>query len=354
MSHSIRRLPRSKALELARRPVRRFKPCCERLILLIAITLAYTRLRVEIGNWQALVAAAGAPLAVIDGPWSGRFVARRIRQRLQGSLGGRSRRLPDTERPPALWVPPTPYEYGIFISAGGPVAVEALQDDRARPIAASTLLSTPDRDPDLASGGEILASVPPIGRSQHCVLFAVDIAQFTGDGRDDEVQLALRDALYRLLIESFEGSGIPWRSCIHEDRGDGAVVVIPAHMPTITVIDPLVEQIRMRLRRHNRLSSPVAQVRLRLAVHIGEVYRDRHGLAGKAVNHLFRMLDASDLRQALLSSETGLALIVSDYVYQSVIHGGPGNADPAAYSEVIVRVKHFEAHAWLLVEPGPE
>lgn len=352
MSHSIRRLPQGRALELARRSVRRFQPWCERLILLIAITLAYTRLRVEIGNWQALVAAAGAPLAVIDGPWSGRVVARRIRQRLQGSLGGRSRRLPYAEQPPALRVLPTPYEYGIFISAGGPVAVKPLQDDRPNP--ASTLLPMPERDPDVASGAENLTSVPPVGQSQHCVLFAVDIAQFTGDGRDDEVQLALRDALYRLLTESFEGSGIPWRSCIHEDRGDGVVVVIPAHMPTITVIDPLVEQIRMRLRRHNRLSSPVAQVRLRLAVHIGEVYRDRHGLAGKAVNHLFRMLDASDLRKALQSSETGLALIVSDYVYQSVIHGGPGNTDPAAYSEVIVRVKHFEARAWLLVEPGPE
>src|SRR4051812_39710868 len=45
MSHSIRRLPVSKALELAWRPPRRFKPWWERLILLIVITLAYTRLR---------------------------------------------------------------------------------------------------------------------------------------------------------------------------------------------------------------------------------------------------------------------------------------------------------------------
>jgi hypothetical protein len=119
-------------------------------------------------------------------------------------------------------------------------------------------------------------------------------------------------------------------------------------MPTITVVDQLFEQIRMRLRRHNRLSSSVAQVRLRLAVHIGEVYRDGHGLAGKAVNDLFRLLDASDLRAALQQSKTGLALIVSDYVYQSVIQGGPNGVDPTAYSEVIVRVKQFKARAWLL------
>jgi hypothetical protein len=350
MSHSIRRLPQNKAPELGRRPTRRFTPWCERLILLLALAVAYARLRAEIGNWQALLATAGAPLAVIDGPWSGRVVARRIRQRLQGSLGGRSRRLLDAERSPALWASPTPYEYGLFIATGGPIPVNASEAVRRRP---TGLLPTTDTR-DLATGAEIALPAPLVGQSQHCVLFAVDIAQFTGDGRDDEVQLALREALYRLLIESFEHARIPWRSCIHEDRGDGAIVVIPAHMPTITVVDPLIEEIRTRLRRHNRLSSPVAQVRLRLAVHIGEVYRDGHGLAGKAVNHLFRMLDAPDLRQALRSPEADLALIVSDYVYQSVIHGGPGNADPAAYTEVIVRVKQFEAIAWLLEVPTCE
>jgi hypothetical protein len=309
----------------------------------------------EIGNWQALLAAAGTPLAVIDGPWSGRLVARRIRQRLQGALGGRFRRLAE-ERPPALWVPPTSCGYGLFLSglSGGPAAVKAPRSDLSRPFATDNLLPVPEQVSEPATDTEIGLSAPLIGRSQHCVLFAVDIAQFTGDGRDDEVQLALREALYRLLIESFEGSGIPWRACVHEDRGDGVIVVIPAHMPTITVVDPLIKEIGTRLRRHNRLSSRVAQVRLRLAVHIGEVYRDGHGLAGKAVNHLFRMLDAPDLRQALRLSGTGLALIVSDYVYQSVIHGGPGNADPAAYSEVIVRVKQFEARAWLLETPRPE
>jgi hypothetical protein len=350
MSHSIRRLFPNEALDCARCRVCRYKPWCVRLILLIATTLACTRFRAEIGNWQAVLAIAGAPLAVIDGQWSGRFVARTIRQRLHGPFGGRSRRLPETERSPALWVPPTSYEYGIFISTRGPVAVEGVPHHRPRPVAESTLLPAPEQD--LTGRVDTRASAPLIGRSQHCVLFAVDIAQFTGDGRDDEVQLALREALYRLLIGAFEGSGIPWRSCIHEDRGDGVVVVIPAHMPTITVVDPLIEQIRMRLRRHNRLSSPVAQVRLRLAVHIGEVYRDEHGLAGKAVNHLFRMLDAPTLRQALQTSETGLALMVSDYVYQSVIQGGPGTADPASYSEVDVRVKQFQTRAWLLEVPG--
>ena len=130
-------------------------------------------------------------------------------------------------------------------------------------------------------------------------------------------------------------------------------MVIPAHMPTIRVVDPLVHEICLRLVRHNRLSSPVAQLRLRLAVHIGEVYRDKRGLAGTAVNHLFQMLDVPDLRQALQSSDSGLAMIVSDYVYWNVIYGGPGGVDPLACSKVIVGTEQFQAPAWILETAAP-
>jgi hypothetical protein len=344
MSHGIRRFSPHGMLQVVRHSLRRVKPWCEWVALLTAVGLTYTRLRWEIGDWQALIASAGVPMAVLEGPWDRRHLARRVSRRLRDALAGWSRPGPDTEQAPALWVSPMPHGFGIVISGGGrgPIGVTI-----PMPWDGPSLRSVPDGVADHAAG----TPMPQVGRSQHCVLFAVDIAQFTAAGRDDEVQLAVRDALYRLLIESFDGSGISWRTCVHEDRGDGVVVVIPAHMPTITVIDPLVEQIQMRLRRYNRLSSPVAQVRLRLAVHIGEVYRDGHGLAGKAVNELFRMLDAPDLRQAVQVSETGLALIVSDYLYQSVIHGGPGGTGAAAYSEVLVRVKQFQARAWLQI-PG--
>jgi class 3 adenylate cyclase len=305
--YRIRRLPQYKTLEHIGRLLRPIRPWCERIALVIAVSLAYTKLHEEIWNWRTLFAAS-TPLAVLNG-WSGGFVVRRVRRYL---------RKPRV----TLWISAAPDGHEIIVSGPVGLTLPAIQSAK---------------HPD---------TTLPIGQSQHCVLFAVDIVQFTG--RDDEVQLALREALYRLLIESFDNADIPWRSCVHEDRGDGAIVVIPAHMPTITVVGPLVEQIRVRLRRHNRLSSPVAQVRLRLAVHIGEVYRDPHGLAGKAVNHLFRMLDAPNLRQALQTSDAELALIVSDYLYESVIHGAP---DAAAYSQVTVRVKQFEARAWLLGVP---
>jgi hypothetical protein len=184
-------------------------------------------------------------------------------------------------------------------------------------------------------------------RAQHCLLFAVDVAGFTDVKRDDEVQLAVRAALYGLLIESFDDAHLPWDQCLHEDRGDGILVIIPAKMPSAAVVDPLLAHIRAGLRRHNRLASEAAAIRLRVAVHIGEVHGDAHGLAGVAVNHLFRLLDAPVLKRTLAAAQTEVALIVSDYFYDSVLRHGPGMIDPAAYRPVTVEVKRTQARGWI-------
>jgi hypothetical protein len=321
MFHGLQRYSRyarTTPLRLVRRLMRcRPKPWCESLVLLITIALTCTWLRAEIGNWLALLTAAGAPLAALDGAWSRRFIARRARQQLRRLLGEQSPAVPDTDHAPVFLLSPMPAGYGIFL-------------------------------PEPVDGAAPRMPALWIGRSQHCVLFAVDIAEITDPGRDEEIRLAVRDALHRLLIDAFEGAGISWRSCVREDRDKGVVVVIPAHMPTIRVVDPLVHEIRLRLARHNRLSSPAAQLRLRLAVHIGEVHRDERGPAGTAVNHLLRILDAPDLRQALRSSDSGLALIVSDYVYWNVIYGGPGGVNPVAYSKITMGAEQFQAPAWIL------
>ncbi len=57
-----------------------------------------------------------------------------------------------------------------------------------------------------------------------------------------------------------------------EDRGDGVLVIIPASMPSATVIDPLLDRLRGGLRHHNRVSADSAGIRLRVAIHSGQVH----------------------------------------------------------------------------------
>jgi hypothetical protein len=184
-------------------------------------------------------------------------------------------------------------------------------------------------------------------RAQHCVIFAVDVAGFTDVKRDDEVQLAVRDAMYEVLIGAFNGARLPWDECLHEDRGDGILIIIPAKMPSATVVDPLLDHVRAGLRRHNRLASDAAAIQLRAAVHIGEVYSDAYGLAGMAINHLFRLLDAPVFKQALADSGADVGLIVSDYYFESVVRPGPGMIDPATFRPVAVEVKRTRTHGWV-------
>ena len=184
-------------------------------------------------------------------------------------------------------------------------------------------------------------------------LFVVDIAGFGDPGRDDQVRRELHAALYRMLSAAFDESGVPWEECRHEDRGDGAIVAVSPMVPVARLIDPLLDHLRAALRRHNRMAAAPAQLRLRVALHAGTVYRDDHGWVGTAVNHVCRLLDAGVVKQALAASTAELVFVASDFVYGDVIRHGPGLIDPAAYRPVEVRVKETRARAWIHVPEGP-
>ncbi|REF00970.1 hypothetical protein [Thermomonospora umbrina] len=190
-------------------------------------------------------------------------------------------------------------------------------------------------------------------RSQHCVLFAVDVAGFTDPARNDRVQLAVREALYAMVPGAFDDALLGWDDCLHEDRGDGILVIVPARMPSVGVIDPLVGHLARRLRRHNGAAPDGQVVRLRVAVHIGEVHRDAHGLAGTSVNHLFRLLDAPALKRALADSGDDLAVIASDYFYDGVIRHADGSVDPTAFWPADVTVKETRARGWIHLPDSP-
>ena len=128
---------------------------------------------------------------------------------------------------------------------------------------------------------------------QVCALFAADIAEFTRPDRDDDVRRFMHEELYRILEQAFDGSGIPWSACFREDRGDGALVVVPPGIAAKGIIDPMPERLHSLIRRHNHVSSAAAHIQLRVAAHLGPVDHDGHGFVGSDVDFLFRMLDCS-------------------------------------------------------------
>lgn len=213
-----------------------------------------------------------------------------------------------------------------------------------------------DVDDEFVAGQLIQAACPPAAppvSGQVCAMFAVDIAGFTRADRDTEICLYLRRSLYQILQDAFQGSGLPWAECHHEDRGDGALVILPPHIPGYGVIDPLPERLRSLVRRHNRVSRESAQMQLRAAASIGPVDRDDHGLVGNDVNLLFRMLDARPLRRTLSDSGAELALVISRYVHDNLVLRHPSLVDPALFSPLKTRVKRTRIHAWIYVPGQP-
>ena len=195
------------------------------------------------------------------------------------------------------------------------------------------------------------AKAAPPADGQLCTVFAVDIAGFTERYRDDDIRKYLHEKLYEFLAKAFDASDIPWARCFHEDRGDGALIVVPPDVASKGIIDPLPERLRSLIRRHNHVSCQAARIQLRATAHLGPVEHDGHGFIGSDINLLFRMLDARPLRKALAGSGAELALMVSEDVYRSLVCRCPTLVSPYAFQPVRFQVKQTRGRAWIYL-PG--
>lgn len=182
--------------------------------------------------------------------------------------------------------------------------------------------------------------------SGYCALLACDIASFGDPARTDDIQHHVRSALYDLLRQGFAGADLRLADWYSEDRGDGVIVVAPAGHSAM-LISRLPGRLETGLRRHNTMSSRAAQILLRVALHVGPVYKDDHGIVGHAVNHVFRLLDAPTFKEALQASQAPLAVIVSEHLYQDLIGHTP---DAAAYQKVDIHLKETSTRAWMKVD----
>lgn len=185
----------------------------------------------------------------------------------------------------------------------------------------------------------------------HQSIFTFDVEGFSAPHRDDAAQLAVRAALHGIVRESFAVAGIGWDSCAYEDRGDGAIVIVPADVSKVLLLDPLPHALRSALLEHNRGAPLAERIRLRVAIHAGEITRDEQGLSGTDLVLACRLLDATELRTALVHADVPVAFIVSDAVYEGIVRHRYRGIDAAAYHPVSVLVKQTRAHAWLYL-PG--
>ncbi|MCA1694027.1 MAG: hypothetical protein LC749_04465, partial [Actinobacteria bacterium] len=180
----------------------------------------------------------------------------------------------------------------------------------------------------------------------HQTIVVVDVAGFTDPSRTMIHQLAVHEGLYNVLEDAFTEAGVDLDACTVEDRGDGAVILVPPEIVKSRLADQLPSRLVAGLRRHNAVHSAEATVQLRVVLHAGEAYQDGHGVVSQAVNLAFRILEAPEAKSALKLSTGVLALIASDTFYHDVIVHDPAT-DPNSYQRIPVSVKETSTVAWL-------
>ena len=204
----------------------------------------------------------------------------------------------------------------------------------------------PERVPALVGarrGGGSLAR-------RHMSMVLVDVEKSGNPARIDGHQLETHQGLYGVLEQAFASSHVPWKRCETEDRGDGAMVLVPSDVSKNRLAAVLPGQLLAALERHNSSGPPEARVRLRMALHAGEVHSDALGHFSDSLNVGFRLLDNAETKKALRGSSGLLAVTVSDLIYQDVIRHDI-NAFPQEYRRIEFSRKEKSATAWVRI-PG--
>ncbi|MBN6041082.1 hypothetical protein [Amycolatopsis sp. 195334CR] len=194
-----------------------------------------------------------------------------------------------------------------------------------------------------------MSQLPP---ALYRTIVVVDVEGFTSPGRSLSDRLALREGMYDLLKIAFGESGVDFGSCASEDRGDGALILLPIGISKTVVADQLPERIAVALRRYNVTRVPEAQMRLRVSVNSGDVVHDGNGWVGQAIDIAFRVVEAPPVKTAFAVSDRLVAFISPPGFYDEVIKLDSGLL-PDSYTAVPISVKTFTETVYfrLLGEP---
>lgn len=183
-------------------------------------------------------------------------------------------------------------------------------------------------------------------------MLSVDIERSAGRG--DAALLDTREALARAVRSAAEAGGLEWTACTVSRHGDMLRLIAPPGTDKAKLIHPLIQELSHELRLRNRSVGPAHEVRVRAAVHAGEVLVDDGEVVGHPLELLARMQEATPLRDALAAAprHVTVALLVSDHVHDDTVRHGHRGIDPDTYRPVRFTVKETTAIGWLWV-PGP-
>lgn len=173
--------------------------------------------------------------------------------------------------------------------------------------------------------------------------------------RTNPVKGELRRVMYDLLSHSLEAVAITGNRLEPlTDRGDGILVLVKPHddVPKTVLLDRLIPLLATLLAEYNaHVTQPTLRMRLRVAVHAGEIHMDRRGCYGEAIDIATRLLDSPRVKKVLKQSAAPLVLVISNEIYTGIV--SHGYVDANTYFPLLrVRVGSRRHRGWVHV-PAP-
>jgi hypothetical protein len=166
--------------------------------------------------------------------------------------------------------------------------------------------------------------------------------------KDDYVQEDLQRRANSLVHEALDAAAVDSADCAVEDRGDGTLLVLPADASKADVTDALLATLGTGLRRLNATANDHGRLRLRVALHCGDVVRNEEGWRGGAVVTTFRLNTAAAVREALTGApDAVMALVVSDRWFDDAIRPGWALTDAADFQPRAIPVGDTVVRAWI-------
>jgi len=186
----------------------------------------------------------------------------------------------------------------------------------------------------------------------HRTVLVVDIEEYGQVWRTTPHRLVMRKGLHRALRRAFDDIGVALADCRVEDCGDGAFILIPAQVPKALLVESLPFALADGLRQHNNNHSVEEHLRLRMALHAGEVAFDDRGVTSPAINRTFRLLEARSVKNELRASSGVLVVVTSEWFFDEVVRHSC-NVDPATFRPVLVDVKETNTTGWIFRPDHP-
>jgi hypothetical protein len=181
----------------------------------------------------------------------------------------------------------------------------------------------------------------------HRAIVVVDVEGSTK--RLNPAKAILRRVMYEALEQALQISGIAEE---HRDpfidRGDGALVLIRPvdQVPKTLLLTSFLPALNQLLDGHG----PDLRIRLRAALHAGEIHYDERGPFGEAIDVTCRLLDAPELKVKLKATPGSMVIVVSDDIYRAVIRHGYAGIDDRAFEPLVhLEVAGYPQRGWVSV-----